>query len=326
MSHSLPHTVMSKPIVVVGSINLDLAVRAPRLPRPGETLLGTGFGVFTGGKGANQAVAAARLDHPTVLIGRLGDDPYADMLLRELRSAGVHSHALARVPGPSGVAVIVAAETGENSIVVAPGANERLTPQELNCHSSVIENAAVVLAQLEIPEETISALTAIVSRAGIPLILDPAPARALPHNVLESVEWITPNESEAQVLAGRSTPARTEGELRDLAECLLRLGPRNVLLKLGERGAYLASNNGARLMIPPYRVVAVDTTAAGDAFNAGFAVALARGACAAEAAHYASSVAAISVTRRGAFPSLPTHDEVAAFQAEHSEMHEETAL
>lgn len=317
---------MNKPIVVVGSINLDLAVRAPRIPCPGETILGTDFGVFPGGKGANQAAASARLGYPTFMIGHLGDDRFADTLQDALSSAGVHAHAVTRVPGPSGVAVIVAAESGENSIVVAPGANQCLTPRDLDAFAPLIESAAVVLTQLEIPPETTEALARLTSRAGIPLILDPAPARALPSHVLAAVEWITPNESEAQFLSGRTAVPRCHAELCELSECLLTLGPRNVLLKLGERGAFLAAQDGSRIMIPPYPVVPLDTTAAGDAFNAGFAVALARGSCAPEAAQFASAVAAISVTRLGAVPSLPTQDEVAAFIAEHSAIPQETTL
>ncbi len=317
---------MSKPIVVVGSINLDLAVRSPRIPLSGETILGTGFGVFTGGKGANQAAAAARLGYPTVLIGCLGDDPLAPTLLSELCDAGVDTEAVTRVPGHSGVAIIVTAESGENSIIVAPGANHSLSPGDLERFSALIAGAAAVLTQLEIPIETTVALAQLTARLGVPLFLDPAPARPLPSQVLAGAEWITPNETEARLLTGISSSPSTEQELRDLADHFMSLGPRNILLKLGERGAYLATHDGARRMIPSYPVVAADTTAAGDAFNAGFAVALSRGSCPAEAARFASAVAAVSVTRHGALPSLPTQAEVAAFLACRPEDHKEVSL
>lgn len=314
---------MVKPIAVVGSINLDLAISAPRIPGPGETILGTGFGVFAGGKGANQAAAAARLGHPTFMIGRVGDDPYADTLLGELGSAGVRTEAIRRVAGPSGVAVIASAASGENSIIVAPGANATLLPEQLEDCASLLRGAAAILTQLEIPLETVAALARMSGDAGVPLILDPAPARPLGAELLAHADWITPNETEAMQLAGTSSSAATPAAIRKLAEGLLRLGPRNVLLKLGERGAYVATGDGLRTMIPAYAVKAVDTTAAGDAFNGGFAVALARGSCPAEAARFASAVAAISVTRRGALPSLPTQDEVDSFLAKHSTVEQE---
>jgi ribokinase len=317
---------MVKPIAVVGSINLDLAISAPRLPTAGETILGTGFGVFAGGKGANQAAAAARLGYATFMIGRVGDDPYAETLLAELSSAGVHIEAVTRAHGPSGVAVIVSAAAGENSIIVAPGANDTLLPDELESSATLIGGAAAVLTQLEIPLETVEALARMTTRAGVPLILDPAPARPLPPELLARLDWITPNETEALLLTGASSCPSSLEDIRELAEHFLSLGPRNILLKLGVRGAYLATSDGLRTMIPAYPVTAIDTTAAGDAFNAGFAVALARGSCPTEAAQFATAVAALSVTRRGALPSLPTQDEVAAFLAIHSTMQQETLL
>jgi ribokinase len=317
---------MSKPIVVVGSINLDLTVWSPRMPTPGETIRGTGFGVFTGGKGANQAAAAARLGHASSLIGRVGDDPFAETLLTELERAGVSTEFVWKTAGPSGIAVIVSAASGENSIIVAPGANNRLLPADLEACASMIGSAAAVLTQLEIPLETIEALAAMTSRSGVPLILDPAPAQALPPEVLARIDWITPNETEARLLTGHASALWSERDVREVAEHFLSRGPKNILMKLGERGAWLATQDGLRTLIPAYRVSVVDTTAAGDAFNGSFAVALARGACPAEAARFASAVAALSVTRRGALPSLPTQDEVAAFLAVHSIAPQEATL
>jgi ribokinase len=317
---------MSKPIVVVGSVNLDLSVRSPRIPGPGETILGSGFGIFTGGKGANQAAAAARLGHPTFLVACLGDDPFAATLLADLHAAGVSTEAVMRVQNHSGVALIVAAESGENSIIVAPGANQSVSPDHLERFSYLIAGAAVVLTQLEIPPETIEALAAMTARLGVPLILDPAPARPLSPQTLANTDWLTPNESEAQLLIGGKVSRFTEPELRDVADHFLTLGPRNLLLKLGERGVYLATREGDRLLIPAYPVTAVDTTGAGDAFNGGFAVSLTQGASPLEAARFASAVAAISVTRHGALPSLPSRNEVAAFVAEHSGTKQEISL
>lgn len=317
---------MTKPIVVIGSINLDLTVRSPRIPRPGETILGTDFGMFTGGKGANQAAAAARLGHPTFLIACLGEDSFAHTLLNDLKSSGVRTDAVSQVHTHSGVALIVADQAGENSIVVAPGANHSLTPSHLERCSPIIAGAAAVLTQLEIPLQTTEALAALTARLGVPLILDPAPAGPLSPQTLAGADWLTPNETEAQMLAGGTISLATEEGLRKAADYFLTLGPRNILFKLGERGAFLATQDGTRVLIPGYPVKAVDTTGAGDAFNGGFAVALARGLSPVEAANFASAVAAISVTRPGALPSLPTQSEVAAFVAEHAGMEQEISL
>lgn len=316
---------MTKSILVVGSINVDLTVAASRHPRPGETILGTDFGIFTGGKGANQAAAAARLGHTVHMIGKVGDDSFGATLLEELSSAGVRTHAITTTRGPSGVALIIATHSGENSIIVAPGANNALSPRDLERFSVLIRSAGVVLTQLEIPLETVEALAGMTTRHGVPLVLDPAPARSLPSDLLARVDWITPNESEAQILTGSTVSPSSPSELRELSEYFMSLGPKNILLKLGERGAYLATQDGTRALIPPYSVTAVDTTAAGDAFNGAFAVALARGSSPADAAGWASAVAAISVTRRGALPSLPGQEEVVAFLAEQSGVQQEAA-
>lgn len=308
---------MSKSIVVVGSINLDLAVFASRNPSAGETILGTSFNVFTGGKGANQAVAAARLGHRVHMIGRLGDDIFATQLLEDLKGVGVHTQAITTTSGPSGVALIIATDSGENRIIVVPGANNDLSPNDIERNCALIQNAGIVLTQLEIPLETTEALVKLTSHYDVPLILDPAPFRQLPAEVLRGTDWITPNESETQLLTDSALPT-SDAELQEVSEYLMSLGPRNVLLKLGERGAYLATQDGARTFIPAYSVSAIDTTAAGDAFNGAFAVALVRGSLPADAARFASAVAAISVTRRGASSSMPTQAEVDSFLKEQS--------
>ncbi|MGC1784537.1 MAG: ribokinase [Acidobacteriaceae bacterium] len=307
----------TKSIVVVGSINLDLAVSAARNPHAGETILGTGFDVFTGGKGANQAVAAARLGHDVHMIGKLGGDKFAAQLLKDLDDAGVHTETITPTSGPSGVALIIGTDSGENRIIVIPGANDQLLPCDIERNSTLIRNVGIVLTQLEIPLETTEALVELTSRHGVPLILDPAPFRSLPAEVLRKTDWITPNESETQLLIESTLPV-SDDRLQEVAEYLLSRGPRNVLLKLGERGAYLATQDGARTFIPPFSVRAIDTTAAGDAFNGAFAVALVRGSLPVDAARFASAVAAISVTRRGALPSMPTQAEVDSFLTEQS--------
>jgi len=303
-----------KPIVVVGSINLDLVAVATKIPSVGETVIGSDFQIHPGGKGANQAVAAARLGHPVQMIGRLGNDAFGTQLRSHLEKAGVGTAGVATSEGPSGVALIVVSSKGENSIVVAPGANARVTPQDLSANLEMIRGAGVVLAQLEIPLETIDELAQICAREGVPLILDPAPARELPQAVFEHATWFTPNETEAAFYAGQSgseSPGR-------VAEVLFDRGCRGILLKLGSRGAYLATRRGHGEAVQAFAVTAVDTTAAGDAFNGAFAVGLMLGKSPGESAAFAAAVGAISVTRAGAQPSIPTMAEVEDFLRKHS--------
>lgn len=308
--------VILKHIVVVGSTNLDLVVSAARHPNIGETLLGTRFDIFTGGKGANQAVAVARLGHPVHMIGKLGSDVFSAQMLEDLRTAGVSIQEIGMVPGHSGIALVITADSGQNSIIIIPGANDCLLPQDVEENKALIGSAGVILTQMETPLTTTEALVDMASSSGVPLILDPTPARHLPAQLMHKVAWITPNETEAQLLANNANSPTSELELRELAEYFMGLGPKNVLLKLGERGAYIATREGLRASIPAYPVQAADTTAAGDAFNGAFAVALARGSCPIDAARFASAVAAISVTRRGALPSMPTQADVDSFLAE----------
>jgi ribokinase len=295
-----------KPIVVVGSINLDLVARAKRIPRPGETLLGGEFAMHPGGKGANQAVAVARLGYPARMIGRVGSDGFGIQMRESLMLAGVDIAGVGTSPGATGVAMIVVAETGENSIVVVPGANALLTPEDLDASLDMLRSASAVLAQLEVPLETVLHLAAICTREGIPLMLDPAPARELPDELLEQVAWFTPNETEAAFYTG----ALSGSEPAESARALLRKGVGNVALKLGARGAYLATRAGERQRIEPFRVDALDTTAAGDTFNGAFAVGMALGWAAGESARFASAAAALSTTRHGAQPSMPDRAEV----------------
>jgi ribokinase len=305
-----------RPIVVVGSINTDLVVRVERIPVAGETIPGAGFETHPGGKGANQAAAVARLGYPVHMIGRVGSDAYGALLRGHLHSAGVDIASIAVSDGSSGVAIIAVAQTGENSIIVTPGANALLSPGDLDANLELLRSASIVLTQLEIPLATVRRLAQICDRDSVPLVLDPAPVCRLPVELLRATTWITPNQVEAQQITGSSGLAASEEELRQVAESIMKLGPRNVLLKMGDRGAYLAAHDGICARIPAYPVRAADTTAAGDAFNGAFAVALARGVCAQEAAEFATAAAAISVTRRGALPSMATQAEVEDFVAE----------
>jgi ribokinase len=307
-------TNMPKKIVVVGSINLDLVTCVPRMPAEGETIVGNDFVTYPGGKGANQAVAAARLGGDVVMIGRLGQDQFAEQLRRELRGAGVNTECVLNVPQPSGSAVILVTAQGGSSIVVIPGANYELRPADLDQHIETLRDAALILAQLEIPIETVEYLGELAAMLGIPFILDPAPAQALSSSILRNVTWLTPNESEtSSILRNLGSSALDllgNDAVSAAAERLLATGVRNVILKRGSRGVYLSGKDVPSTHIAPYSVNAVDTTAAGDAFNGGFAYGLTHGLPPIESARFACAVAAISVTRVGAQPSMPTLAEV----------------
>ena len=305
---------MLKPIVVVGSINLDLVAAVDHIPVVGQTITGHSFQTFFGGKGANQAVAVARLKYPVTMIGKVGDDSFGPQLKSGLREAGVKVRAVKPVHGSSGIALIATGKQGENLIVVVPGANAKLLPRDLDRHKSTIRSAGILLAQLESPLETVEYLGQLASKFDVPLMLDPAPARSLSAKLMRAITWLTPNETETCALLetgdNQVDPSVAGKELRDR-------GATNVILKLGERGAAVLSQDGAYVTVPAFSVQAVDTTAAGDAFNGAFAVALMRGKNVTESARYACAVAAISVTRRGAQPSMPSRAEVEKFLKMH---------
>jgi ribokinase len=303
---------MSKPIVVVGSINFDLVVGADRLPLAGETITGNNFATFHGGKGANQAVAAAKLGYPVAMVGCVGHDNFGPQLRHGLENAGVDVSHVSTVPESSGIALITTGKRGENSIVVVPAANARLTPAALEKAASLLERAGIILAQLEIPLETVEYLAQFADTRGIPLMLDPAPARALPESLLRRITWLTPNETEAHALLAHCSDDH-DATSEHAARRFLDRGVKNVILKIGSRGCLIAQPDREDLRVPAFSVTAVDTTAAGDAFNGGFAVALMRGLDVSRSAVFASAVAAISVTRPGAQPSMPTADEVDRF-------------
>jgi len=303
-----------KPIVVVGSVNLDFVCTAPRIPLPGETISGTSFQTFHGGKGANQAVAAAKLGHPVAMVGKVSDDEFGNRLRKGLKDAGVKVRAVTNCPGvPCGVAIITTDSRGDNSIVVVPGANGELRPRDVENALGIIRTAGIILTQLEIPFETVEALARLASRSGVPLMLDPAPARKLPHSFLKTVTYLTPNETEVRMLCGESGNGVSRTLAVQLARSLQSAGPQNIILKLGERGAYVLGGNGGGAFVPAFKVKAVDSTAAGDAFNGALAVALMQGQDLKRAARFACAVAAISVTRMGAQPSMPTARQVSRF-------------
>ncbi len=299
--------------MVVGSINIDLVACADRLPAPGETILGSTFDVFNGGKGANQAVAVAKLGAPVEMIAALGTDLFTERLLSGLKAAGVDTHAVQMAAGPCGVAHISRADNGENSIIVISGANRLVSAAYIDAHVEAVQRASMILVQLETPLESVIRLAERAWEAKIPLMLDPAPARPLPEVLLRRTTWLTPNETEAQILLGR-----VNIDSAAAAEKLLAMGVRNVALKLGSEGVFLAGLDCPAQRVPAFPVKAVDTTAAGDCFNAAFAVALTRGKPPVEAARYGAAAAAISVTRAGAQPSLPSAAEVEAFLAQAS--------
>jgi ribokinase len=299
-----------KPIVVVGSINMDLVARAERIPLPGETVHGSSLQMHPGGKGANQAVAAARLEYPVLMISSLGSDTFGEKLRAQLVQSGVDTSRVRTCEGPSGVALIAVALNGENAIVVTPGANALVSPSDIDENTETIREAGVVLAQLEIPFETVQHLGQLCTRLNVPLILDPAPARALTAELLEQVSWLTPNETEITQCIPEAKDVSRSQDAFEIVEALAKRVRRGVVLKMGSRGAYVATKDGVRQQIDAFRVTVIDTTGAGDAFNGAFAVGLISGKSPLESAQFAVAASAVSVTRAGAQPSMPTMEEV----------------
>lgn len=309
---------MHRPIVVVGSVNIDLVSVGKRIPAPGETVRGDKFQTFHGGKGANQAVAVARLGYPAAIVAKVGSDDFGRRLRRGLHAAHVSARGVSTAAATSsGVALISVDRAGQNSITVIPGANDRLLPCDLEKALPQLRSAGMILAQLEIPMETVEYLCLLAARLGIPLMLDPSPARSLSRKLLRQVTFLTPNETEICMLCGIS-PAELTSATVDRFASFLRGGAANVVVKMGRRGAYLASAEGVGKMIPAFKVKAVDSTAAGDAFNAGLAVALMQGRELADAVRFGAAVGALSTTRPGAQDSMPTAPEVNALLASRS--------
>jgi ribokinase len=296
-------------ILVVGSANMDLVVSCDRFPQPGETLFAHTFATYPGGKGANQAVAGARLGGRVLFLGKMGRDAFQKELERSLVQNGVCLDYLLTDPeAPTGVALITVDGQGQNEILVASGSNMKLTPAELEANRSLFAEASVVLLQLEVPVETVARAIELARQEGATVVLNPAPAQPLPASLLAGVDLLTPNETEAAVLTGLDV--QDEASAEAAARHLLDLGVGTVIITLGARGALLVTPERAQ-RFPALRVQAVDTTAAGDAFNGALALALAQDAPWEAAVPFANAVAAFAVTRRGAQPSMPTLDELA---------------
>jgi ribokinase len=299
---------MTAHVTVVGSLNMDLIVRTSRIPEPGETIIGGYFHTAPGGKGANQAVAAARLGAQVSMVGRVGHDTFAGALLDSLSDAGVEHTFVTQDPeAATGVALIVVDDAGQNSIVVASGANMRLSPTDVDAAEAAIASAAVLLLQLESPLETVTGAAKVARAHGVQAILNPAPARSLPATLLSLVDVLIPNESETALLTGMTV--RDQAEVEAAATALQGLGVGTVILTLGEQGALLARKDRVE-HFPAFNVTPVDTTAAGDAFVGGFAVALAEGKSLAEAVRWGNAAGALATTKLGAQPSLPTRQDL----------------
>ncbi|MEK4660943.1 ribokinase [Priestia sp. FSL H7-0729] len=285
-------------ICVIGSSSMDLVVTSSRRPGAGETVLGDSFKTVPGGKGANQAVAAARLGAEVAMIGRVGDDAFGKDILENFRTNAVNTQNVKPVTHlESGTAHIILAE-GDNSIVVVEAANREVTPAYVDEAAEVIRNADIVLIQQEIPEETVVHVSAMCAEFGTPLLLNPAPARKLPQGVIDNAAYITPNEHEAEILFQGMSPAQA-----------LRQYPNKLFITEGSKGVRYFDGT-EEILVPTYKVKAVDTTGAGDTFNAAFAVALAEGQPLQESIRFANRAASLSVTKFGAQGGMPTRDEV----------------
>jgi ribokinase len=307
---------MSKKLVVLGSVNADHVLSVPRFPKPGETLVGSGYHIAYGGKGANQAVAAGRTGADIVFIACVGSDDIGTRMKEQFVIDGIDTQAVMAIEGTTtGVAMIWVSAEGENCIGISAGANAELTPERLQPHLPLISEADVLLMQLESPLNTVELAAQVAKRAGTQVILNPAPAQFLPESLLRLVDVITPNETEAQALTG--VVVNTEQDAQKAANILHDYGIATVLITLGAKGVWL-SEQGNGEIIPGFRVQAQDTTAAGDTFNGALVTAQLDGQSLRDAICFAHAAAAISVTRSGAQPSIPQRAEVEAFLAARS--------
>ncbi len=293
-------------ILVIGSLNADLVVRAPRFPAPGETIQGEDLVIFPGGKGANQAVAAARLGAKVAMVGRVGKDSFGTTLIDNLKNNKVDvRHILRDDSTPTGTAVIVLDSHGQNTIVVLPGANGKVNSTDIEPEAFM--DSPILLAQFEIPLETVIYSANLAREKKLRILLNPAPARTLPDELLMTVDYIVPNETELGLLTGK--PVNNLGSIEEACRSLISRGAQNTIVTLGANGALIVNKNRAK-HIPAYEVKVVDTTAAGDAFVGGLAVGLLNGKSLEDAVQYACACGALAVTKFGAQPSLPTTEDI----------------
>jgi ribokinase len=306
---------MQAKVVIVGSLNMDLVTRAPRLPRAGETLAGQSFVTVPGGKGANQAVAAARLGASVAMIGCVGDDAYGEQLRTALLAEGIDCQAVTRISGEStGVALIVVDDSSQNAIVIVAGGNGHVTASVVDSFDALLAEAEVIICQLEVPFDTVGHVLQRGHELGKTVILNPAPASGpLPAEWFAWIDYLIPNESEATALTG--LPVDSTASADAAASALLAAGVSKVIVTLGEQGALFASASRSE-HFPAPKVQPVDTTAAGDTFVGGFAAALADGKSESDAIRFGQVAASLSVTRSGAQPSIPTFAEVQASAAQ----------
>lgn len=299
---------MPEKIIVIGSSNTDMVVKAQKLPLPGETILGGQFYMFPGGKGANQAVAAARLGGNVVFIARTGNDVFGQQAIGQFKAEGINTDYISTdTSHPSGVALIVVDAKGENIIAVAPGSNAQLSEGDINKAIEELQTASVALLQLEIPIATVRYAVKRMWELGKKVILNPAPAQLLPDEIFEQLYMITPNETEAEILTG--IQVTNEETAIKAALTLKEKGVEQIVITLGARGAFILTDTCRKLIAAP-KVDAVDTTAAGDIFNGALAVAIAKGLSLENAVEFACRAGAISVTRMGAQASAPTLQEM----------------
>ena len=297
-------------LIVIGSSNIDLVISLPRIPAVGETVLGGKSSMVFGGKGANQAVAAIRAGGDVAYIAKVGDDLFGANMKDHFKKEGFQTDSILTDENePTGIAQIFVSEKGENSIAVAPGANMNLLPHDLAPFEEMIANANVVLLQLETPLRTIEYIAELAHKNKVKLILNPAPAQPLDESLLKYIWLLTPNETEASLLTGIEVIDKTSA--KKAAEHLRKAGVANVIVTLGENGSLLCNTDGTKHFMA-YKATAVDTTAAGDVFNGTLAVAITNGESFKKAIDFASAAAAISVSRQGAQPSIPTRAEIEA--------------